>query len=366
MSGNMKQFLTVALMLLCAATYAQEDENYQCTDARSLTFVNKLLPTSNPYFRLDADRYPGMSEGESLQASHSAGLVIAFKTDSPYVGVDVDYLKMGSGDCSPNLAVRGFDLYMKDKDGGWKWAGGGWPTIGKDCEWHRIELIRDAAPGCHECLLYLPLFSSLDGLKIVTAPGSEVKPLDNPFRNRIAVFGSSYTQGSGASRAAMAYPAQLERMTGLQFINMGFSGNCKLQQYFATALLEADVDAYVFDAFSNPGPKEVEEKLIPFIERFVTEKPGIPLIFVQTVRREKRNFSDAYEAREALKMSTADSLMRKAVAAYKDVYWIDTIDISEGDNECTTDGSHPDSHGYRLWAESLVAPLTAILSKYGL
>lgn len=362
----MKKLLTFILALSCIAVSAQNVEREQVTDARTLTVVNKLMPTSNPYFRLDADKYPGMSEGEKLQATYSAGLVVAFMTDSPYIGVDVDYLKMGSGDCSPNLAVRGFDLYMKDKDGGWKWAGGGWPIRGKECKWNRIDLIQDAAPGCHECLLYLPLFSSLNGLKIVTAEGREVKPLDNPFRNRIAVFGSSYTHGSGASRAAMAYPAQLERMTGLQLINMGFAGNCKLQQYFATALLEADVDAYVFDAFSNPGPKEVEEKLIPFIERFTSEKPGIPLIFVQTVRREKRNFSDAYEAREALKMSTADSLMRKAVAEYKDVYWIDTIDVSEGDNECTTDGSHPDSHGYRLWAESLVAPLNAILSKYGL
>lgn len=363
----MKQFLTTfVLILLCAVTSAQEAEIWQYTDARSLTLINKLLPTSNPYFRLDADKYPGMSDGERLQATYSAGLVIAFKTDSPYIGVDVDYLKMGSGDCSPNLAVRGFDLYMRDGTGSWKWAGGGWPTRGQDCKWYRIDLIQDAAPVCHECLLYLPLFSSLKRLKIVTAQGSEIKPMDNPFKNRIAIFGSSYTHGSGASRSAMAYPAQLERMTGLQFINMGFAGNCKLQQYFATALLEADVDAYVFDAFSNPGPKEVEDKLIPFIERFTTEKPGIPLIFVQTVRREKRNFSDTYEAKEALKMSTADSLMREAVAKYKDVYWIDTIDISEGDNECTTDGSHPDSHGYRLWAEFLVAPLNAILSKYGL
>ncbi len=362
----MRNLLVFILALSCVAVSAQNVERRQVTDARLLTMVNKLKPTSNAYFRLDAEMYPGMSEEEKLQATYSAGLAVAFMTDSPYIGVDVDYLKMGSGNSSPNLAIRGFDLYMKDEDGGWKWAGGGWPAIEKENEWNRIDLIQDASTGSHECLLYLPLFSSLNGLRIVTAEGSQVKPLDNPFRSRIAVFGSSYTHGSGASRAAMTYPAQLERMTGLQLMNMGFSGNCKLQQYFATALLEADVDAYVFDVFSNPTPEEVGERLIPFIERFVSEKPGVPLIFVQTVRREKRNFSDAYEAKEALKMSTADRLMRKAVAEYEDVYWIDTIDVSEGDNECTTDGSHPDSHGYRLWAESLEAPLNAILSEYGL
>jgi hypothetical protein len=37
--------------------------------------------------------------------------------------------------------------------------------------------------------------------------GTEIIPIDNPFRYRIAIWGSSFTHGASTSRAGMAYPA---------------------------------------------------------------------------------------------------------------------------------------------------------------
>ena len=69
------------------------------------------------------------------------------------------------------------------------------------------------------------------------------------------------------------------------------SGNCKLQPYFADYLGDVkDADAMVFDAFSNPDAKMIEERLIPFIERIRAKLPSTPLIFVQTIYRESGNF----------------------------------------------------------------------------
>lgn len=59
----------------------------------------------------------------------------------------------------------------------------------------------------------------------------------------------------------MTYPAQLSRMTGLQFLSLGCSGHSKLQVYFADVLAASDVDAFVFDAFSNPSPKEMRKRI---------------------------------------------------------------------------------------------------------
>lgn len=334
-------------------------QNHKYTDAQKLTVVGKMIPTTNPYHRIETAKYDGFTSGEAGQSRHCAGIAIAFKTNSDYIGIDVKYSKITS---RSNHGISGFDLYIR-KDGQWLWAGNNVPSKGNPNEFITLPLLPHSIEGWKECLLYLPLQSVISELQIVTDEESRVLPIDNPFKGRIVVFGSSYTHGASAERPALTYSAQLSRMTGYQFINMGFCGNSKLQPYFADALLDAEnVDAYVFDAFSNPTPQQVEERLFPFIEKFQERKPGIPLIFIKTLYREKRNFNPEYEAREQAKMDMADSLMTIAVGKYPNVYWIETTNTVDGTHEWTADGSHPAGYGYHLMAKSLLEPLKAILS----
>ena len=334
------------------------------TDATTLTVVNKLLPTKKPWQRLDVEKYPGMTSGEQRQAKCCTGLAVCFNTDSRMIGVRVDYdLASEANGNSSAIDVRGFDLYI-EKDGKWMWAENVAPKAVNHVALTHI-ITKDAPAGPKKCLLYLPAYSQIASLDIVTAKGTKVTPADPGFKGRVCVFGSSYTNCSGCSRPGMGYTAQLTRRTGYNFINMGFSGNSKLQQYFATALLEApDIDAYVFDGFSNPHAKLIKERLFPFIERFQKEKPGVPLIFMKTVWREGRRFSAAVDKREAAKMDMADSLMKVAVKKYKDVYWVNTTEATNPVHEWTTDGTHPDDYGYYLWAESVKKPIVKILKKY--
>lgn len=346
-------------LCFCAVVYAQK--NY--TDALSLTVVGKYTETSRPWARLDPRE--GMTSGEKGQAGHCAGIAVAFATNSKSIGVRVVWRKKASngGNMGP-ISARGFDLYMK-QEGHWLWAGNGYPKKDTPDEPHEVELISDSGNGEKHCLLYLPLFSQIESLDIVTTEDSWIEADSQPFKRRIAVWGSSYTHGSGAGRCAMTWEAQLSRATGLNFINLGFSGNCKLQPYFADALLEAPaVDAFIFDAFSNPSPEEVEERLEPFIRKFVNARPGVPLIFLQTIRREKRNFSASYDARERAKRTKAEEMMCQMVKKYPDVYWINTTNATSPSHEATSDGSHPDSYGYTLWMESVKEPIMEILAKY--
>lgn len=354
----MRKLFTIAV-LCCLALPALAQHDY--TDALSLTVVGKFTETIHPWDRLDERE--GMTAGEKGQAKMCAGMSVAFSTNSKSIGVRVVWRKKaGDGGNMGHISSRGFDLYMK-KDGKWLWAGNGYPknTPGEPLE---AELIKDSGNGEKHCLLYLPLFSQIESLDVVTDEGSWIEADSQPFKGRIAVWGSSYTHGSGAGRCAMTWEAQLSRATGYNFINLGFSGNCKLQPYFADALLAGEpVDAFIFDAFSNPSPKEVQERLEPFIQRFVKERPGIPLIFLQTLRREKRNFSDSYDAREKAKRENAEKMMQEMAAKYPDVYWINTTNATSPTHEATSDGSHPDSYGYTLWMESVREPILKILTK---
>lgn len=79
--------------------------------------------------------------------------------------------------------------------------------------------------------------------------------------------------GVSTSRPGMAYPMQFARRTGLDVRGFGMSGSCKLQPAFAKALADAQFDALLLDAFSNPTPEQITERLFPFLFSAM----GVPL-----------------------------------------------------------------------------------------
>lgn len=350
------------LVLLLAGALVSATLSAQVyTEASDLTLIGKIMDTPNPYHRVDTVRYKGFTKGENRQVRCPAGIAVLFRTDAPSIILQArgDFTYQANN--TMRLASHGFDLYIR-KDGKWLWAANCAPSP-RDPQ-APMDLIQNLAPGVKECLLYLPVYSELTSLKIGVPEGCSLEAMGNPFRHRIAIFGSSYTHGISTSRAGMSYPDQFTRSTGLQMLPLGCSGNCKMQPYFADVLADVEADAYVFDAFSNPSAQLIEERLFPFIERLQAAHPGKPLIFQQTIRREKRNFDTKVEAFEAAKQQMADSLMKIAVKRYKDVYYI-CPSASTPLQESSVDGIHPDDYGYYRWERSIEKPLLRILKKYG-
>lgn len=356
----------IGTMLLCALTVSAQrtpkDARYVYTEASELNLIGKIMPTPNPYHRVDTVRFKGFTPGENFQVRCPAGLAVVFRTNSSSIKI------IGKGDLSwvsnstMRLASHGYDLYIK-RDGKWVWARNVCPSVSKPDA--TLTLIKDMDTSMKECLLYLPIYCDMSSIRIGVEEGSTLEAIESPFRHRVAIFGSSYTHGISTSRAGMSYPAQFTRRTGIQMLSLGCSGNCKMQPYFADVLAEVEADAFVFDAFSNPDAAMIQERLFPFIERMRTAHPGKPLIFQQTITRENRNFNHAYEDREAAKQHMADSLMRIAVKRYPDVYFVQT-NASDGSHEWSVDGIHPDDYGYYLWTRSIEKPILRILRKYGI
>ena len=81
-----------------------------------------------------------------------------------------------------------------------------------------ISLIRNTGNSMKEYLLYLPIYSELTSLKIGVEEGHVLEGIDPPFRHRVVIYGSSFTQGISTSRAGMSYPDQFTRHTGIQML----------------------------------------------------------------------------------------------------------------------------------------------------
>ncbi|MCI1640326.1 MAG: SGNH/GDSL hydrolase family protein [Bacteroidales bacterium] len=355
-------FLAMALIAVSALGQTPRNVKYVYTQASDLDIIGKISKTENPYHRVDTVKYKGFTKYENAQVRCSSGLAVLFKTNSTTISVKTVYGFLYTGTTTNWVAHRGYDLYIK-KDGKWIFAAAGVAPMGKESQ--NKVIIKNMDGSEKECMLYLPLYSEEKSILIGIQKGASIEPIESPFRHRVGIFGSSYTHGVCCGRAGMTYPAQFTRNTGIQLLSLGCSGNCKLQPYFANVLADADVDALVFDTFSNPSPQQMRERLFPFIEKIQAAHPDIPLIFQRTIYREQRNFDKECDAYEKAKMQTADSLMDIACRKYKNVYYI-RPNASAPDHETSIDGIHPSNYGYQLWAESIRKPILKILKKYGM
>lgn len=333
------------------------------TDVTELTLIGKGLPTPHPYHRIDTTAYKGFTSSENQKVRCGAGLAVVFTTNSSRIEVLPEYAPfVYKGLSTPHVASSGFDLYIR-RDGEWIYAASAAPKHRGDT----VAMVANMDRSQKECLLYLPNYSELLSLHIGVDRDSALQPIKNPFRHKIMIFGSSFTHGVSTSRAGMSYPMQIARNTGLNFCSIACSGNSKLQPYFADYLADVtDADAMVFDAFSNPDAEMIRERLIPFIEIIRSKQPSTPLIFVQTIYRERGNFDLKCRRRERSKQQAAREMMALAMERFEHVYFIDKPDLTGSDHVTSADGTHPSDLGYWRWAQNLQPELLKIFKTYGI
>ena len=356
-----KVLFIVCVVLMYLPLHAQKLEWKLEVEASDLNLVGKAFyDTPNPYHRIDTCRFKGFTREENMQCRCAAGLAVLFTTDAEAIGVKMDF-EQANGDSY--RSYRGFDLYIM-KDGKWLWAGMTDFPVNHNNKDAIHTIVKSMAPGEKECLLYLPLYTDIKSCKVCVAGASHIEPMESPFKHKILFHGSSFTHGISTTRAGMAYPVQFMRRTGLQPITLGFSGNCKMQPYFADVLEEIEADAYVFDPFSNPNIPMIRERLRPFLERMVKAHPGKPIIVQRTIYWEMENFDTSAQKEFGGRRDLADSLMSAICKEYKDIYYIKPDAALHNGESSTADGVHPNDNGYSIWEKSIEKPLLKILRKY--
>ena len=362
----MKKILLAFLALaICVSMSAQKVRYY---NAAELNVIGKPIPTSKDFTRIDTSAYKFNDKVIEEYACHSTGLAVLFATDSPMIKARWVTSEKNASDNMTAIAQKGLDLYIR-QDGKWVFAGVGRPDMasGPDFDVHEGTIVKSMAPGRKECLMYLPLYDRLDSLFIGVEEGTYVEQIENPFKHRIVVKGSSVTHGLAASRPGMSYAARFGRDNGFYCFNLGFSGLSKLQKEYAEYLADIeDVDAFIFDAFSNPSAEVIHENFDRFVDIIRASHPETPLIFMQTERRESRNFDTWREDFETKKQAAAEQEIRERMKTDKHIYFIPSDDFLGHDHIATSDGSHPTDLGFTRMLDSISPKILKILRKYGI
>jgi lysophospholipase L1-like esterase len=317
----------------------------------------------SPYYRYDNDPYEGLSPKSSSHAKKCPGLYVVFKTNSTKISASWENVITRVGTNTTCISQTGLDLYIKD-NGKWHYAAVGGLSIDPKQNKHSQTLIKGLTGDEKECLLYLPLWCEVTSLEIGIDEGATIEGLPSPFRHKVIVHGSSITHGASASRPGMAYPAQLSRNLGIDFINFGFSGQCRMQLQFLEILKDCEADAYLFDAFSNPTVEEVRERLRKFVEELVKAHPGKPLIFLQSPIGQDSRFDIKYYENRMNINNTAAQIMKELTKRYKDVYFLEVKNVFGTD--ATIDNVHPTDLGFERFLNAYQPKIAKILKRYGI
>ena len=331
------------------------------TDASALTILNKPQESGPLLQRVDVERYPELNPTVHRYYCYSTGVAVAFRTNSKNISVRWTTTETGNRAETPLIAQKGLDLYIRQGDE-WVFAA---TAIDKESHVHEATVVADMDDSFKECLLYLPLFDQVKQLEIGVDEGAQIEALPNPFRHKVVVVGSSITHGVGISRPGMTWCARLERALGMEFCNLGASGQCKLDKFYARIVAETQADAFVFDTFSNPNAKQIEERLADFVSIIRKSHPDTPLIFLQTEVRETGNFNLKRRKFEEDKRAAAERGMRQLQEmGYKNIYFLNPGMPLGDDHEATVDGVHPTDLGADRMLEVIQPQLAKILRKH--
>jgi len=261
----------------------------------------------------------------------------------------------------PATGVSGVDLYLRQADGSWRWAANGRPT-GKT---NTVTLVEGISSEPREFCLYLPLYNGVERVEIGVTPQAFLAPAPerrSGHRQPIVFYGTSITQGGCASRPGMVHTAIVGRELDTPVINLGFSGNGKMEPEMAGFLAELHASVFVLDCLPNMDGAMVSERVAPFVRRLRRSHPDTPILLV-----EDRTYADAVlrPARAARNRENRMALNRAFgelhAAGVKHLFYLPGELLLGRDGEDTVDGSHPTDLGFARQAKAFLQVLEPIL-----
>lgn len=302
------------------------------------------------YNRAPADVRALMNEGLRGLSFNTSGGRIRFNTNSERLGVKLEVLGEPSMSHMPSSGSSGMDFF-EGTGKALKYIA----TRQPECGQKKMETELTLAKGEKTLTLYLPLYNGVHSLKIGVEAGATVTAPPTYTREKPIVFyGSSITQGGCAARTSNSYCAMLARHFDHDFINLGFSGAARGEEFMAEYIAGLDISCFVMDYDHNaPNPEYLQETHLPFLQTILAKQPELPVVILS--RPDTLFSADDLARRDIVKAS-----YERLLAENHRVYFVDGGDLfGTADRDCcTVDGCHPNDLGFYRMAQT-VKPLLA-------
>lgn len=312
------------------------------------------------YSRLPQDALHKVRKEVFDLSAESAGVRLRFRTDADSIVIEYGVAEPLQFPHMPATGVSGIDLYDS--------LGRRLTGVYQFSDTIRYRYFLPAAgktdsPAVYT--LYLPLYNTVKWLRI----GAKNKPIVTAsgvtHALPIVIYGTSIAQGACASRPGMAWSNILERLSGYGMVNLGFSGNGRLEPEVIDYVNEVNAAIYILDCLPNltdQAPGELEQRIVHAVGQIRSVHPATPIILA-----EHAGFGDedANFAHKQLCLRTNRAL-RNAMAVLhqrkiKNLYILGKKAIGL-DGDCFVDSVHPNDAGMLRYAHAYLALIRQILA----
>ena len=347
---------------LFGCSLAQSSESIQWWEPATSEFAviegqGWYSQTEAPYDRLPAKAKATVREEVWKLSKNATGLMIRFHTNAPQIVVRYTVTGSHAMNHMPATGVTGVDLYAISDDGQWQWSRANRQfsdTIIYD--YQGLKPDQDYPRKGAEFRLYLPLYNQVEWLEIGVSGNSDFRPLPTRSQQPIVVYGTSIAHGACASRPGMSWANILSRKLDHPLINLGFSGNGRLEPEVVSLLTELDAKLYVIDCLPNLTnaelypEEELRKRITGTIDQLIAKKPQIPILLVEhagyTDDLLQPSRKQAYSRVNQIQEQVYKEYQTKGV---KQLYYLSKANIGlELDD--MVDGTHPNDLGMMHYA----------------
>ncbi len=324
------------------------------------------------YYRLP-QRFEGKVTNPVWHMSaQNPGLSVTFTTDSK--NITVRYTLVNDKRIALNnvvaLNTSGVDLYATDVDGNTTHVPNNmkytFSLNGSDTARFLFDVAEIPVFGKRGTAyeLYLPTYNGIKWMEIGVDKGSKFSFTRGSQEKPIVVYGTSIAHGASASRPGLIWSTLLKRQFDYPVINLGYSGNAKMENIMYDALSEIDAKVYILDCIPNCGGLENGEfaSRLTYGIKKLREKGDTPIIFMSgnAVGDKSTHMHKRYEG-ERVKDSIQYKIYQEMKASgVKNLYYVthEELNITSDD---LIEGVHPNDVGMLKYAQAYAKPLQEIL-----
>jgi lysophospholipase L1-like esterase len=282
----------------------------------------------------------------------SAGLAIRFRSNSTKIGARWELLNDNVMNHMAFTGIKGMDLYALNGSS-WEFVNTARPS-GKINE---AVITSNMDGAMREFMLFLPLYDGvtaleigIDSLSVIDQPNINLPNRQKP----VICYGTSILQGGCATRPGMTHTNILARWLNREVINLGFSGNAKLDYEIAELIGQRDASVILLDFMPNVNVTEIEEKTKKFYHIIREKLPDVPVFFIENPQYPKA----AYDLESQKIIKEKNEALNKIFknlkkTGEKNIKLIPSKGMIGDDNEATVDGVHFTDLGFLRYSEFL-------------
>lgn len=363
----MKKIL-FSLVVLCSflTLSAIKTDNLVWCAADTLPLYGTLAPTDTAgYIRIPSAVADTMRAEMGDLARNTAGMYIRFASNASAIGACWKSRKCFNMNHMTAAGIRGLDLYTQLADGSWTTVSSARPSFYR----HNTQtmVITDMEPQMREYMLYLPLYDGVDSIYIgVDSAATVCRPhVDSPCAGKpIIMYGTSILQGGCASRPGMVHTSILGRRLNREVVNLGFSGNGRLDVAIAEVIAAADPSVVVIDVLPNVKTPDLLARMPGFMAVIRRAHPDVPVVLVESPIFPLMRFNMETLETISEKNRVLRSCYEKLRAdGDKNVYYFAGKDVLGDCVEGTVDNYHFTDLGFTRFADNLEPLLRSLLVK---